>query len=553
MDITVDITGRKANLTEENWHHFWSMGDINRDGYINITDYDLWVAAIESGIYDPDADLNQDGIVDVSDYAIWWRNNGLNIWTYFHAGTHQRHLDLTSYTPGWSQTYGGTDDDRAYSVIKTSDGGYALAGYTDSYGSNGDFWLVKTDWTGGIQWNKNYGGAGMDVARSVVQTSDGGYALAGYTYSYGTPAGKSDFWLVKTNSAGTEQWRNNYGGEDQEIAYSVVQTSDGGYALAGYTASITAGTNFTLVKTNSAGTEQWKKTYGGVNIDIARSVVQTSDGGYALAGHTLSYGTPGFYDFWLVKTNSTGSQQWANNYGEAMDDYCYSLVETSDGGYALAGYTYSYAAGDDFLVVKTNSIGTEQWRNNYGDFWDQNCYGVVQTSDGGYALAGHSGYDEDTDFWLVKTNSIGNMQWNRTYGGVSAGRCYAGLVQTSDGGYALAGYTYPYPPPLPVIYDDFWLVFSGVESGLAWTDSTSNTITLYRGRTDPYWNYVRVRIWTIKEPTWMFGDINQDGIVDAQDLYIVSRNYGKTFSLLSLTGIIAVAGIHTYKKRKRPK
>ncbi|KPV62804.1 MAG: hypothetical protein AOA66_1203 [Candidatus Bathyarchaeota archaeon BA2] len=142
-----------------------------------------------------------------------------------------------------------------------------------------------------------------------------------------------------------------------------------------------------------------------------------------------------------------------------------------------------------------------------------------------------------------------NVGWSRTYGGARGDYAWS-VVQTGDGGYALAGHTYSFGAG----DCDFWLVKTDVEMGLARTGLTNNTITLHRGKTDPYWNYVRVRIWLIKEPSWIYGDINMDGTVDVKDLYILSRNYGKTFSLLSLSGIIAIAGIHTYKtKRKQPK
>jgi len=137
---------------------------------------------------------------------------------------------------------------------------------------------------------------------------------------------------------------------------------------------------------------------------------------------------------------------------------------------------------------------------------------------------------------------------SKTYGGLGADFARS-VVQTSDGGYALAGYTDSFGAG----GYDFYLVKTDVEMGLARTGLTNNTITLYRGKTDLYWNYVRVRIWLIKEPTWIYGDINMDGVVDVKDLYIVGRNYGKTLSLLSLTGIIGIASIHTIKKRKQPK
>ncbi|XES78041.1 MAG: hypothetical protein ACBZ72_03990 [Candidatus Bathyarchaeia archaeon] len=199
----------------------------------------------------------------------------------------------------WSQTYGGTDWDYAECVVQTSDGGYALAGYTASFGAGySDFWLVKTDASGTLQWSQNYGGPGSEWAYCVVQTSDGGYALAGRTASFGAGF---DFWLVKTDASGTLQWSQNYGGPGSEWAYCVVQTSDGGYALAGRTASFGAGFDFWLVKTDASGTLQWSQNYGGPGSEWAYCVVQTSDGGYALAGRTASFGA-GSNDFWLVKT-----------------------------------------------------------------------------------------------------------------------------------------------------------------------------------------------------------------------------------------------------------
>ncbi len=206
---------------------------------------------------------------------------------------------------GWSQTYGGSGDDEAYSLVQTRDGGYALAGYTNSFGAGSyDFWLIKTNSSGNMQWSQTYGGTGDDEAYSVVQSNDTGYAVAGSTDSYG--AGETDAWLVKTDSSGNMQWNHTYGGRAQDGAYSVVQTIDGGYALAGYTNSFGAGSyDFWLVKTDSSGNMMWNKTYGGSGDDEAGCVIQTSDGGFALAGYTNSFGA-GSYDFWLVKTDSFG-------------------------------------------------------------------------------------------------------------------------------------------------------------------------------------------------------------------------------------------------------
>ncbi len=411
------------------------------------------------------------------------------------SGAHQRHSGLTSNIQ-WTRTYGETDNDMAWSMVQTSDGGYVLAGYFDWGAGDTDFWLVKTDSAGNQLWAEAYGDFGAEDCRSVVQTADGGYALAGYTDSFG--AGGYDFWLVKTGELGNDLWDQTYGGANNDIANSVVQTGDGGYALAGSTTSFGVGTptynNFWLVKTDSAGNHQWNKTYGGPGTDAAYFVVQTSDGGYALAGDTESYGA-GYYDFWLVKTDSAGNPQWNRTYGGANHDNARSVVQTLDGGYAIAGYTWSFGAGGrDFWLVKTDASGTMLWNKTYGGTNEDCAWSVVQTLDGGYAIVGYTASfgAGGADFWLVKTDSAGNQQWNKIYGGPNYDAAYS-VVQTADGGYVLAGYTDSFGAG----GSDFWLVKTDVESGLAWTDSTANTITLYRGATDIQWNYVRVRIWKI--------------------------------------------------------
>jgi hypothetical protein len=358
---------------------------------------------------------------------------------------------------GWSKTYGGTNDDEAWSIVQTSDGGYALVGAIVIYSINDtciDSWLVKTDSAGNMQCNRTYGGAGTNELFSIVQTSDGGFALAGHTDSFGV--GGSDFWLVKTDSAGNMQWNQTYGGVGVDVAFSIVQTSDGGYALAGYTISFNTypSYDFWLVKVDSVGVMQWNETYGGTGAEEAYSIIQTSDGGYALAGYTnLPIRMPNDA-FWLVKTDSFGRQQWNQTYGSFWDqDYASSIVQTGDGGYALAGF--SKASGNS-LLVKTDSTGNMEWSQSYthgGEF--DYLLSLIQASDGGYALAGITenlatyGYKA----WFVKTDSIGNVQWNQTYGG--SGYNYAeSVIQTSDGGYALGGGTSSFGAS----GNDFWLI-----------------------------------------------------------------------------------------------
>ncbi len=406
------------------------------------------------------------------------------------GGVHQRYLGGTGRIQGWSQTYGIAPEgfgEAAKSVVETSDGGYALAGNTYSIGSGFQFYLVKTNSLGVMQWNQTYGGAGNDGAESVVQTSDGGYALAGRLYTSGMDY---QAYLVKTNSLGVMQWNQTYGGASDDYASSVVQTSDGGFALAGATSSFGLGYQAYLVKVNANGVMQWSQTYGGANLETAESVIQTSDGGYALAGYTSSYGSGA--QAYLLKTDSGGTVQWMKFYGSSAGEFAESVIQTSDGGYALACNSDSFGAGGaDFWLVKTDADGEFQWGITYGGVNDDFAESVVQTDDGGYALAG---YTESfgagmNDAWLVKTNENGVMQWSQTYGG--AYNDYAeSVVQTSDGGLALAGQTSS--------YDSVYLVKADIELGLCWCSTTINSITLYRGATDPYWNYVRIRVWKIK-------------------------------------------------------
>jgi hypothetical protein len=257
----------------------------------------------------------------------------------------------------FAKTYGGTNWDWAYSVQQTSDGGYIVAGYTWSFSVGYyDIFLIKTDANGNVIWAKTYGGASFDWATSVQQTSDGGYIVAGATWSFG--AGNGDIFLIKTDANGNLQWAKTYGGTFGEYARSVQQTSDGGYIVAGNTSSFGAGAvDIFLIKTDANGNMQWAKTYGGIYTDSATSVQQTSDGGYIVAGATWSFGA-GNGDFFLIKTDANGNIIWAKTYGGTSYDLATSVQQTSDGGYIVAGFTTSFGAGYyDIFLIKTDANG----------------------------------------------------------------------------------------------------------------------------------------------------------------------------------------------------
>ncbi|KAF5427108.1 hypothetical protein C5S39_14005 [Candidatus Methanophagaceae archaeon] len=309
----------------------------------------------------------------------------------------------------WDQEFGGSKHDSASSVQQTSDG-YIIAGTTFSFGADWrDVWLIKINSNGKEQWDKTFGGSSGDWAYSVQQTTDNGFIVAGGTHSYG--AGWADVWLVKTDSNGYKMWDKTFGGTDTEEAYVVQQTSDEGYILAGRTTSYGAGSGDAwLLKTDSHGNEEWNKTFGGVHDDWARALNSTLDGGYILAGTTTSYGA-GSWDAWLVKTDSNGDEEWSVTFGNTNVDEGYSVQQTKDGGYILAGCTGSYGAGSwDAWLVKTNSDGDEQWNKTFGGTGPDGAYSVQQTSDSGYILAGDTGSfgAGSHDFWLIKVRAEGN-------------------------------------------------------------------------------------------------------------------------------------------------
>ena len=353
----------------------------------------------------------------------------------------------------WNRTFGGAGDDYGYSVQQTADGGYILAGHTYSYGAgDADLWLIKTDSNGTEGWDRTFGGAEADFLDrgSVRQTSDGGYIITGYTRSYG--AGDYDAWLIKTDSDGTEEWNRTFGGTGLDWGHSVQQTSDGGYIIAGRTDPYPgARADAWLIKTDSNGTEQWNRTFGTDACEYAASVQQTYDGGYILAGRTSSYGAE-VIDAWLIRTDSNGIEEWNRTFGGPYYDYGYSVQQTTDGGYIMAGSTNNR---QDLWLIKTDSDGNKEWNSIFGGAAMDEGYSVNQAKDGGYIMAGYTGSygAASADFWIITTDAYGNEQWNVTFGGTGLEKCYS-AQQTSDGGYIAAGYTNSFGAG----YTDVWVV-----------------------------------------------------------------------------------------------
>ena len=342
----------------------------------------------------------------------------------------------------WSHTYGGSDDEFGNSIQQTTDGGYIVAGNTRSFGAGDwDAYLIRTTSTGDILWSCIYGGSYHEFGRSVQQTTDGGYILVGSTESFG--AGWGDVYLIKTNPAGDILWTRTYGGNAWDWGHCVQQTTDEGYIVAGQTNSFGAGIfDAYVIKTDSTGDILWSRTYGGSSVDYGNSVQQTTDGAYMVAGYTESFGA-GDYDVSLIKINSTGEILWSRTYGGSDYEYTLSVRQTTDGGYIVAGGTWSFGAGEnDLYLIKTNSTGDILWSRTYGGSSVDYGNSVQQTTDGGYIVAGGTGSfgAGDNDLYLIKTDSTGDTLWSRPYGGDSTEIGYS-VQQTSDGGYIVGGHT----------------------------------------------------------------------------------------------------------------
>jgi hypothetical protein len=320
-----------------------------------------------------------------------------------------------------------------------------------------------------IEWQKCLGGSGVDEARGICTTQDGGYVVTGKTLSNNGDVignhGVSDFWVVKLNGLGVIQWQKALGGSNHDRSYSIEQTNDDGYIIAGHTASnngdvsgLHGDLDCWVVKLDSIGVLQWQKALGGSGWDEAWSIRQTSDGGYILAGRSTSVDgdvteNHGAFDFWLVKLNSLGAIEWQKSLGGSMDDIAYAVRQTIDGGYIVTGESES-TDGDatglhgstDYWVVKLSSTGALEWQKMLGSTSLDRPNDVYPTKDGGYIVAGVSSWNDGDvtgnhggfDYWVVKLNGLGEIEWQKSLGGSKEDYAQA-IQQTNDGGYIIAG------------------------------------------------------------------------------------------------------------------
>lgn len=341
----------------------------------------------------------------------------------------------------WVKTFGGEEADSARSLVKTSDGGFAFCGETSSLGAGGaDVYFVKTDAQGNTQWTKTFGVTTSEYCRGVQQTSDGGYILTGYIVNNSTD---NDYFALKTDSEGNEEWLKVIGGTGIDKLNDVQETSEGGYILIGNTESFAlSSSDMYLVKMDANGNEIWTKVFSELGIELGKCVRQTSDGGFLLVGSTASSGA--LTDIFMVKTDGSGNEQWRKTFGGTGAEIAHSLQLTSDNNYIFTGFTTSFGSTSaDILVIKTDGNGNPIWQRTYGGVQADIGYAIQQLPNGDFIIAGDSESYGATSFdiFLLQIDANGNELWSKTIGGNDLDFSNS-VVHNGDDRFIIAGETH---------------------------------------------------------------------------------------------------------------
>ncbi len=388
----------------------------------------------------------------------------------------------------WIKTIGGSGEETGQAAINTLDGGYAVLGYTNSTDGDvsgkstfvNDYWLLKLDIDGKMEWNKTYGGSKDDRGQSLVQTRDGGYALTGYAMSDDGDGslnnGFHDNWVLKVDALGTIEWEKSFGFSGHDHSYDIIEAKDGGYFFTGFLDITSARADgntekassltrhgigeFWGTKIDAQGAIQWRGYFGGTNNDRAHAVVESEDGGFVMAGFSESNDfdisdTQGSYDFWMVNVDANGNMLWERSFGGSGIEIAHDIAKTNDGGYIIAGNTFStdgdisQAKGEsDFWLVKVTDSGSIVWERSYGGSGFDAAQAVISSKDGGYYVVGNSkSADKDAsvnfgenDFWMIRTDENGNLVWQKSFGGTGLDFAFD-IVENTDGSVLVVGET----------------------------------------------------------------------------------------------------------------
>jgi len=337
----------------------------------------------------------------------------------------------------FQKTFGGTGSEWANSILQTTDGGYVIAGATNSFGAGSfDFYLIRTDVNGDSLWVKTYGGSSDDIAYTVCETTDGGFMITGTTESFG--AGNRDILVIKTDANGDTLLTTTFGGIMDDFSNIIFMTNDGGYMIAGTTYNFGAGIDMYLIKIDANGDSLWTKTFGCGISDKGYSALQTMDGGYVIAGSSFNGASN---DCYLIKSDASGNLLWSKSFGGITDDQAYSVLQTADSGFTICGFTASFGAGGrDIYLIRTDKNGDLLWTRTYGGQHLDEGQSIQKTFDGGFIVAGFtvSFGASNEEIYLVRTNAFGDTLWTRTLGGFDPEEANS-IQKTFDGGFIIAG------------------------------------------------------------------------------------------------------------------
>lgn len=332
----------------------------------------------------------------------------------------------------FEKIYGGSGEDEGNSVLQTFDGGFIITGSTNSFGAGGlDVYVIRTNEFGDTLWTKTFGGTNDDVGYSIAQTSDSGFVITGYTNGLGPGTG---ICLIRIDSNGDSIWTRNYYGIYKEIGYSVAQTTDGGFIITGSYWPNGFESKVYLMRTNSTGDTLWTKKITEIYWDYGKSVIQASDGGFIITGTAGDFGW-GYYCAFLIKTDQYGNIIWTKIYGDVYThDAVNSFSQTNDSGYIIIACDNTYdGMSMDIKLIKTNANGDSLWTKRYGSNNADYGFAIKQLSNDNYIILGKT-----NGINLLMTNSLGDTLWTKTYTGAEG----TSLVQTNDKGYIITGINY---------------------------------------------------------------------------------------------------------------